>query len=234
MSGAEKGETVLDDVLEDTFTRFCQFVYTGDYETPSFVPAPIGSSSGNESSVSSPTSAAMEPDKEVAEKKEDHDWMYILGKRNKKEPPPPTMRQEFDDKVYSIELVGAARSEAISRSEIQANQVGEDFTPVFLGHASLYVFAEKWGIESLKALTLNKIHQTLVKFTLYESRCEDIVELVNFSYSNDNTPDLENSLDDLRALVTQYVMCELESLLKAPEFISLQEQQGLFSRDLLG
>jgi hypothetical protein len=233
VNGAMKGETVLDDVLEDTFTRFCQFVYMGDYETPSFVPAPIDSSSGSGSSASSPTSAAIEPDQEVAEKKDDYDWGYTLNKRSKKEPPPPTMRQEFDDKVYGIELVSAARQKAFSRSEIQANQAGEDYTPVFLGHAHLYVFAEKWGIESLKALTLNKLHQTLVKFTIYESRCEDIVELVDFSYSNDNTPDLEDSLDDLRALVTQYVMCELESLLKAPEFVSLQEKQGLFSRDLL-
>lgn len=234
MSEAKTGEMDLDDVSEDTFTRFSQFAYTGDYETPSSVSAPIDDSSGSGSAASSPVSAVAEPGEEVTERTEDPYWTSILRREGRRDPPkPPTLRQEFDDKVYSIELVDAARSEAKTRCEIRGNQEGEDYTPVFLGHAHLYVFADKWGIESLKALALHKLHRTLVEFTLSGDRCGDIAELVNFSYSNDNTPDLENSIDALRALVTQYVMCELGSLLKVPDFISSQEQQGLFTRDLL-
>lgn len=33
----------------------------------------------------------------------------------------------------------------------------EDCTSVFLGHSQLYVFAEKWGLESLEALVLHKL-----------------------------------------------------------------------------
>jgi hypothetical protein len=52
MSEAEKREAALDDVLEDTFIRFCQFAYTGDYETPAFVHTPLGAESTASSSVS--------------------------------------------------------------------------------------------------------------------------------------------------------------------------------------
>jgi hypothetical protein len=182
-----------------------------------------------------PADQINEPSEEVSGPSE-YIWQTSnFHKKGKKEPPKvPTLREEFDEKVYSIELIDAMRSEAMNQCETRANQLEEeDYTPVFLGHAHLYAFAEKWGIESLKALALHKLHQTLAEFTLCQARCGDIVELVSFAYSNDNTPDLENGMDALRALVTQYVMCELESLIVAPEFISLQEQQGLFSRDLL-
>ena len=32
MSEAEQGSAVLEDVDEDTFASFCQFLYTGDYK----------------------------------------------------------------------------------------------------------------------------------------------------------------------------------------------------------
>ena len=32
MSEAKQGSAVLDDVDEDTFARFCQYLYTGDYD----------------------------------------------------------------------------------------------------------------------------------------------------------------------------------------------------------
>ena len=35
---------------------------------------------------------------------------------------------------------------------------GEDFTAVFLGHARLYVFADRYDIESLRSLCLYKLH----------------------------------------------------------------------------
>jgi len=248
MSEAEKGETTLDDVLEDTFLRFCQFAYTGDYETPSFEVTPIHESSDTGSVSTSSAAAVAEldeqrpgdpieggPSEDDAGRREDFWGIINHNMKSKKErPKSPTLRQEFDKKVYSIELVDSTRLEAQTLCETRANQLEEeDYTPVFLGHAYLYAFAEKWGIESLKELTLHKIHLTLSEFTLYEARCGDIVELVNFVYSNDNTPDLEDGLDALRALVIHYVMCELEILIEAPCFISMQEQQGLFSRDLL-
>ncbi len=104
--------------------------------------------------------------------------------------------------------------------EICQNQApDEDYSSVFIGHAQLYVFAEKWIIPELKTLTLNKTHKTLIGITLYERRRKDIVKLLQYAYSNDNTPDTDEGADDLRALITHYITCELESFLQCPEFL---------------
>jgi hypothetical protein len=257
MVEAKTGETPFDDVLEDTFVRFCQFAYTGDYETPSFtLTAAVSPSHGTSSQASSTTSdradlaieqvedalsviEVADPDA-VPEGSESYDSICTFeGKmsqrgdlRNRKSASKSRMlRREMDRRDYDIE---AARAITTAICEIRENDiVEEDYTPVFLGHARLYVLAEKWGIEALKILTLHKLHRTLVTFTLYKVRRGDIVELANFAYSNENTPDLEDDVDALRALVIHYITCELESLIEAPEFLALLEQGGLFSRDLV-
>ena len=67
-------------------------------------------------------------------------------------------------------------------------------------------------------------------FTLYEEGIGDIVELIRFSYSNDNTPD---DIDDaLRALVLKYAASRHDQLGSAEPFLSLVEAGGLFARDL--
>lgn len=62
------------------------------------------------------------------------------------------LRQQFNDRTYDIQTMEAARR---ARCGIRENKsLEEDYTPVFLGYARLYVFAEKWGIDSLKTLTI--------------------------------------------------------------------------------
>ena len=257
MKEADSGETTFDDVSEETFIRFCQFAYSGDYETPVFTLEPKVPSSTKtlsqrsstadddaESIVEAPQDdLAADPSVESVYEAEDSDSndsvltfeakIVAPGDSSGKENISKTrrLRREMDRKDYDIE---AARSITTARCEIRENSLAEeDYTPVFLGHARLYVFAEKWGIEALKLLTLHKLHRTLIKFSIYEARRGDIAELAIFAYSNENTPDLEDDMDALRALVIHYITCELESLIDAPEFLALLEQPGLFSRDLV-
>jgi hypothetical protein len=52
MAEASKGQTEFSDALEDTFIRFCQFAYTGDYETPTFTYYPkLEESNASSSSI---------------------------------------------------------------------------------------------------------------------------------------------------------------------------------------
>ena len=61
----------------------------------------------------------------------------------------------------------------------------EDYTPVFLSHARMYVFADRWDIERLRILSLHKLQQTLVAFTIYDdARVNDLVYLIRFVYAN--------------------------------------------------
>ena len=141
------------------------------------------------------------------------------------------LRQSFDDKDYDIETAVRIRS---ARCEVRPNSsVVEDYTPVLLGHARLYIFGEKWGIENLKVLALHKLHKTLTKFTLFESRRRDIVELLRCVYSNENTPDRGEVVDELRSLVMLYVCCEAESLTQCSEFMALLGEGGELAEDFV-
>ncbi len=139
------------------------------------------------------------------------------------------LRQSFDNKVYSLpESQQQLTHECTPRPNSSPE---EDYTTVFLGHASLYVFSEKYGVESLRALTLKKLHNTLVTFTLYPARIGDIVKLISYTYSSEHTPDHEDRVDDLRALVIHYVACEVDTIAESELFLSLLEEGGPFVRD---
>lgn len=107
----------------------------------------------------------------------------------------------------------------------------EDFTDVFLSHAQLYVFADRYDINRLKELCLCNLHGTLVQFTLYDKRVDDIIELIRYTYLN--TADRQNSAEGLRSLVIHYAACVVEDLAKNPDFLTLPEEIGDAGRDLV-
>jgi hypothetical protein len=79
-------------------------------------------------------------------------------------------------------------------------------------------------------LSVHKLPETLVSFTLYDERVEDIVTVLRYSYLN--TPDLSETMNDLRLLVSQYAALVLESLHSSPDIRLLLEEfrQVVFKR----
>ncbi|KFY17974.1 hypothetical protein V492_00224 [Pseudogymnoascus sp. VKM F-4246] len=239
MEEAQTGIARLEDVHEDTFIRVCQFAYTGDYETPVFIQRP---EFGLPDKASRPPNIDADEPGEVIEEPEPapepaepeaEPSVWSLGvkrpKKAKKSSKSRALRDSFDRKDFDIQT---PRLGALHRCKVRPNSSAEeDYTSIFLGHARLYVFADKWGIEDLKTLTLHKLHQTLLTFTLYSARRGDVVELVRYTYAH--TPDLAHEMDDLRSLVMHYITCEVTSLVHSLEFASLVEQGGPFARDLV-
>ena len=107
----------------------------------------------------------------------------------------------------------------------------EDYTDVFLCHARLYVFAEKYDIGPLRKISLNKLHQTLCVFTLYKVRVGDIVTLLQYSYAN--TAHRSPTDDPLRSLVILYAACVVEDLVPSSDFKALLEEPGELASDLV-
>jgi len=133
----------------------------------------------------------------------------------------------FDDLVYTV----PPSSSFADICKIRPNETSaEDYSPVFLGHARLYVFSEKWDIQPLKALVLHKLHAILRAYTPYEARYGDAVELIRYTY--ENTP-CRKRMDRLRELVTQYVAHETIQIAGSKPCLSLVEDGGPFARDLL-
>ena len=107
----------------------------------------------------------------------------------------------------------------------------EDYTEVFLCHARLYVFADVYHVEALKALALYKLRRTLAKFYLYPERVPDVVLLLQYAYSH--TMDHEESIDELRDLVTDYAVCVIEVIAQDPDLQALLSDRGALAKDLV-
>ncbi|KAL8794443.1 MAG: hypothetical protein Q9195_003030 [Heterodermia aff. obscurata] len=108
----------------------------------------------------------------------------------------------------------------------------EDFSEVFLCHAYLHVFADKYDIQTLKVLALEELHATLAVFTLYQERTGDILNLLRYVYKE--APEQRNKMEDLRTLMTQYVESEFGTLVKDEALGTyLMETNGEFLEDFL-
>ena len=107
----------------------------------------------------------------------------------------------------------------------------EDYKDVFLCHARLYVFADKYEIAPLRRLSLNKLHKTLSVFRLYEERVKDIVALLRYSYAN--TVHRSTKDDRLRSLVIHYAACVVEDLVPNSEFKLVLGEHGELASDLV-
>ena len=60
----------------------------------------------------------------------------------------------------------------------------EDYTDILISHERVDIFAEKYDIQPLKALALDKLQGTLDSFWLYPERTGNISTLLKYVYAN--------------------------------------------------
>jgi hypothetical protein len=110
----------------------------------------------------------------------------------------------------------------------------EDDTNIFLGHARVYVFADKYDVAGLRTLALHKLHQTLKVLKPNNMQNVDIIDLVRYGYSNDNTRDNEgeDDMDSLRKLILHFVACMFHHIAEDVNFLELMMEGGPFVRDV--
>jgi hypothetical protein len=239
MEEAQSGCAFLSDVTEDDFLRFCQYAYTGDYATPPFTmieaekdEIPIAEAILDQwPPPAPPLPVDIEPAPNEILVEEDLNADFVWTPLKKKIKGVKQKKSHLYDAFFGLSSpTEYARQPLLDSYKVVENtSPREDFTPVFLAHARLYVFADKYGIESLKLLVLGKIQQTLVGFKCFGTRLDDVVESVRFSYCNDNTPDEGD--DQLRALVLQFVTCKQDKIGESESFLALLEEGGPLVRD---
>jgi hypothetical protein len=89
MAEASAGRANFEDVREDTFVRFCQFAYTGEYTTPDFIHKPGAGLLSPLSLAEFPTPASDDgetpapPPAPEPEPVGDHFWGSKLPKKKK-------------------------------------------------------------------------------------------------------------------------------------------------------
>ncbi|MCJ1243638.1 hypothetical protein MMC30_000835 [Trapelia coarctata] len=241
-------KTVIWGDIDETFGLFAQFEYTGNYTPPAHIieDLPVARLRS--------VSPVYEP-AEIAEAKAPpcaEEWKvfdeYVISRISKKkkkkkkknshlgtysDSPEPNFepvalscpRPKFDNLSYPL------LSKTTNTSPRTNESANEDCTPIFLGHARLYVFAEKYDIKPLRAAALNKLHRTLSTFKLYEARYGDIVALIRYSY--DNTPS-RRVMDPLREMLVHYVAYEATRVARCGQCMELVQENGSFASDLLG
>ncbi len=228
MAEAQKGFAVLEEVDEGTFERFIEWAYKGYYTAANFdleassPPSPVPSNKEECETtewMQKPSADASTAD-EAPELAIDEDWGYFKqGKKSQKAKVRQELKESFLHREYTV------RREVISIPPTRANRgVNENYTEVFLSHAHLYVFAEKYDIQPLKTLALEELHNTLALYTLYRRRTGDIVALLRYVYGNTVVP--ERGGEDLRTLLRDYVGYEMSVLMKDEEFKNLMIEEG--------
>lgn len=104
-----------------------------------------------------------------------------------------------------------------------------DYTPLYMSHAQLYVFAEKYDISKLRNLTAARLREIVPNY--FSSCPAEVVGLARYVY--DNTPDRTQEVDQLRTIVTQFCAKNIDALQESTEFNSLLHDGGQFPELLM-
>ncbi|KAI9652348.1 MAG: hypothetical protein M1829_001671 [Trizodia sp. TS-e1964] len=232
MSESLAGEVSWKDVDKTTFINFTQFAYTGDYSVLTMIvkasdqPLPQ-----DEMALAEPISQV-----EVVESTTEDPfggWGSLSAPRKDKKKgsfkptlrTPKPMLETF--KYLSYPLLQPRFYLAHTCNPTISEGINENISEVLLLHTSLYILADKWGVESLKMLTLLGLHQPLIMLRLDALKVQYIVDLAQYIYKDERTPDLYNGIDKLRELVCQYVVANSDVMTEDAMFMALVEEGAL-------
>ena len=227
MAEAAEGVATIEDIDEDTFARFCDYVYQRSYQEapPSstgqilfgpFEPRDFEESGEDsdeeyidEASTDEASTDEEDSDEEESDEKEAEDDSWVIKQRGFIVPPNREEAwQRFLSLKYNVDEKAVELGPDISPLE--------NYTETFLSHAKLYVFADRYDVEHLRQLCLHELHKTLRRLTIYPTRAADVASLLEYVYAH--TPDRVGEIDQLRSLVVQYICCCVEFVFQDETF----------------
>lgn len=182
-------------VEEDTFARLCEFAKLGDYTPPTFL---VRERPRPATGLRTPSCMWLGCNKGL-----EYKFEQALKCPN-----------EFCSLPKTANL--AVRSNA---------HHWQDFTPVFLGHAKLYLLADTYDIPSLAELAFHRLGRTLKLFTLFEQNISDVTELIRFCY------DKTRPNDPLRRMVATHAALVAGEIGHSADFKELLVEGGDFVLD---
>lgn len=219
LSEAKQGFALLDDVDEGTFVRFIRWTYTKDYPAPAYTW--VDTEEGSEWSK-------MEAAQKEASISEDLDGWGTFAKVKKKKKKSSRLHTSLKESFISEYDYPTPDVRPGPRSNLHPQ---EDYTEVFLAHARLYVFAEKYDVQPLKKLCHQKLQQTLAIYTLYPERVGDITCLLKYVYAN--TAETVDGTEDIRTMLAHYLGTEMDTLIRYGEIKDLMLDNGEILGDFL-
>ncbi|KAK0627888.1 hypothetical protein B0T14DRAFT_146118 [Immersiella caudata] len=204
----------LDDVDEGTFTSFAQYAYTGNYgsEKPITVPSEVDSFEW------------------CSNCEERRIWELLNGESrrcgsqqspaNSGEPRNAMAEKRFRQMVSSLQIPQGP-------SFIKLRQQDAHAQNALLAHAKVFVFADYWGVDRLRGLSLRELGRMLEEGELTEEKIEEITELMEYGYD-------EPRPDDLTKLLLLYSACHVNQLWKSERFRAVFSRHSELSMSLIG
>ncbi|OAL39581.1 hypothetical protein AYO20_00978 [Fonsecaea nubica] len=251
MKEAQNRYALLKDTDEETFVRVIQFAYTGDYAVAEPKSDSVPSTADNDDDIPAPPAEepvscddapTAEPAqslgfwgescsyKKKSKKGRKNNAFYSETFEDTGSPNPFENGRSKGEKAWdSFKTKAHLKGIMCWDPEVNEDQ-HQDYTSVFLCHAKLYVFADQYFIEPLQELVLQKLRLTLSRFKLHQQRVGDVVELLKYTYAN--TPCRDPKIDQLRDLISDYLVCHIEKIVHHVEFIKLLDN-GDVTKDFL-
>ena len=229
LSEAKQGFAILDDVEESTFLAFIRWTYTKDYPALDHTVIP------SEDPI-------VDDDPADAQTFDEDAWAGwgTAKKKDKKKKKKPTtepavrgfLRESFISQQHDKKLA------PFSIPAARANKGPDEYyTEVFLCHARMYVFAEKYDIQDLRKLALQKLQHQLAIHTLYIERVGEIMALLRYVYANTGESKSGggsgNGEDDVRSVLAHYVGVEMGNLIKEGEIRDFMLEEPEFLGEFL-
>ncbi|EER36362.1 conserved hypothetical protein [Histoplasma capsulatum H143] len=237
---------VLEDVDENTFIGFCEYVYTGTYVTPDMAGAPDQSFN---------VSRDAAPDLDGLNMKNGEDAIESVGNSVAASDSTPAWSSTWENKarkkkgkkitLWDEELEDKPESPSIIDNIYPYERLWKSFraldfmdqsasissNPDLLFHAKLYVFATRYLIGSLRTQCLKSLHRDLCNFSLNRETAQQILDLQDFIYEKTgrNEP-CGGSL--LRNLVIHYVACKARTLAADERLCLLLDSNGEMGSNL--
>ena len=98
-------------------------------------------------------------------------------------------------------------------------------------NAKLWVLAERYLVESLKQLTLARLHRNLCLLKLNEANIDLVVDLLQYVYAN--TSAVEWKHGSIRDVISHYAASEVDVLAKNARFREVMCENGEIGADLV-
>jgi hypothetical protein len=116
--------------------------------------------------------------------------------------PEPLSPRLFPADFHSLEypLLTSRNIHLHTCKPAQHFELNRSYSNVFLAYTSLYVLADFWLIDTLKALALYKLYKTLCIFQLDNKNIWDIIDFAKYAY-NEEGKGSEEGIGGLRSMV---------------------------------
>ena len=228
MKEATEGVAEWPEVDRDTFIRFSQWVYTGDYDgevSKLVIPAP----------PPSPLATVEAPAAKVGPLPQDTSPPAKRAKLAGVSPGEQIDRISEERRLrFGIGPSPAAKETTGAEAKLR------DYSGVLLSHARVYVLADYYNIPWLISASTTKLKDSLDGFLesfppstkQHDMAIENFVELLEYSYAN--TVDKSGKQDLLRKVITTYAARWAGKLKPHKEFQRVLDRFGELGKDIIG